>query len=68
MILKAARILPYRLIDKFKGGKDRPEKVYGQIICIILARPKIRKHQVSSLSGLRLWFTYLMLSGVISTF
>jgi hypothetical protein len=29
---------------------------------------KIRKHQASSLSGLRLWFTYLMLSGVISTF
>jgi len=31
MILKAARILPYRLKDYFSGGKDRPEKVYSQI-------------------------------------
>ena len=31
MILKVARILPYKLIDNFKGGKDRPEKVYSQI-------------------------------------
>jgi len=39
MILKAARILPYRLKDYFLGGKDRPGKSFGQILLSQLAFP-----------------------------
>ncbi len=49
-----------RDIRVIRGHKKNP--------CNLWRGPKIQKHQVSSLSGLRRWFTYLMLSGVISTF
>jgi hypothetical protein len=32
MILKAARILPYRLNNNFLGGKDRPGMACSQIL------------------------------------
>jgi len=32
MILKVTRILPYELKDNFKGGKDRLETAFTQIL------------------------------------